>query len=270
VRLVHISDLHIPASPGGRVHGADTDAILRQAVRLVADLRPDLVIATGDLSADGSAASYDRLAERLAAVPAPVYACPGNHDDRARLRRAFRTPGKGDTPVHTAIAAGGHRFLLLDSSQPGKEDGFLPDEELHWLAGQLGECSEPTWVFLHHQPLPVYVRWLDGIGLRNGDALLEVLAVHPHVRGVGYGHVHLPRRWRYRQLLLASVPALAFQISPLSQDPEITLDPPGLRLLELNGGEVRDWLHYLDGRVVAEPRREATPIYIRPLRSPDD
>jgi hypothetical protein len=65
-------------------------------------------------------------------------------------------------------------------------------------------------------------------------------------------------------MLFASVPALAFQVSPLSQEPETTLDPPGLRLVELSDGAMRDWLYFLDGRVVREPSLDATPIYIPP------
>jgi 3',5'-cyclic AMP phosphodiesterase CpdA len=263
LRFVQISDLHVTGRPGERVHGADTEAIVRRAVPLLDRLRPDFVVATGDLSADGSQASYERLRELLQPLRAPLHVCPGNHDDRERLRRAFALDG-ADGPLHEAFDVAGHRFVLLDSAQPGKEDGWLSPEELAWLEGELAASpTTPTWLFVHHHPLPVYVRWLDRLGLQNGGALLRVLARHPQVRAVGYGHVHLPRRWRYRGVLFVSVPALAFQVSPLSQEPEITLDPPGFRLVEVADGEIRDWLHFLDGHVVREPSPGATPLYIR-------
>ncbi len=262
LRFAHLSDLHIPGRAGEQVHGADTEAIFREAVRRVNELRPDFVVATGDLSADGSEASYQRLRDLLRPLRAPLHACPGNHDDRSRWRRAFGIPA-GDAPLHEAFEAAGYRFLLLDSTQPGKEEGWLGAEELAWLAGELEAYpTAPTWLFLHHQPLPVYVRWLDGIGLKNGDALLAVLRCHPQVEAVGYGHVHLPRRWRYAGVLYVSVPALAFQVSPLSQEPEIRLDPAGFRRVELGNGGIREWLHYLDGRVVPQPLPDATPVYV--------
>jgi Icc protein len=261
--FVHISDLHILGTPGERAHGADTEAILRQAVPRINALRPDFVVATGDLSGDGSPASYRRLGELLRPLAAPLYACPGNHDARDLLRQL--QPGLPATGrLHQAFEAGGHRFLLLDSAEPGKEAGRLGDEELAWLEAELrGQPQAPTWLFLHHQPMPVHVRWIDRIGLLDGDALLDLLTRHPQVRGVGYGHVHLPRRWRYGAALFVSVPALAFQVSPLSQEPEVTLDPPGFRLVAIGNGEVRDWLHYLDGHVVPGPRLSATPVYVR-------
>ncbi len=261
LRFVHLSDLHIPGRAGERVHGADTEAILREAVRLVNRLRPDFVIATGDLSADGSATSYERLLSLLRPLEAPLHACPGNHDDRSRWRQAFGLAGEG--ALHDAFEAAGQRFLLLDSTQPGKEEGWLAADELAWLETELESFpSAPTWLFLHHQPLPIYVRWLDAIGLRNAAELLAALRRHPQVGAVGYGHVHLPRRWRYEGTLYASVPALAFQVSPLNQEPEITLDPPAIRRVEAGNGDFREWLHYLDGQVVPQPRLDATPIYV--------
>jgi Icc protein len=263
LRFVHISDLHVLGTAGERAHGADTEGILREAVPRINALHPDFVVATGDLSGDGSPASYGRLAALLRPLAAPLYACPGNHDDRELLRRLQpELPRSGR--LRQAFEAGGHRFLLLDSLEPGKEAGRLGEEQRAWLAAELERQADmPTWVFLHHQPMPVHVRWIDRIGLLDGDALLGLLAGHPQVRGVGYGHVHLPRRWRYGAALFASVPALAFQVSPLSQEPEVTLDPPGFRLVEIGSGEMRDRLHYLDGHVVPEPRLGATPVYVR-------
>ncbi len=262
LRFVHVSDLHVLGPPGARAHGADTQAILRAAVPRINALHPDFVVATGDLSGDGTAASYARLRELLQPLGAPLHVCPGNHDDPEGLRAL--APALPPAPRHQAFEAGGHRFLLLDSTQPGEEAGRLGEAGLAWLAGALGRSANlPTWLFLHHQPMPVYVRWIDRIGLLDGAPLLDLLARHPQVRGVGYGHVHLPRRWRYGPSLFLSAPALAFQVSPLSQEPEITLDPPGFRLVEVGDGTIRDWRHYLDGRVVPEPVLPATPVYVR-------
>lgn len=264
LRFVHVSDLHILGTPEARIHGTDTGRILQQAIARINRLHPDFVVATGDLSADGSPASYGRLRELLASLQAPLHVCPGNHDHRAALRAAFGLAGSREERVHEAFDAGGHRFLLLDSLVPGKEEGRLTEAELAWADEALrGAPAAPTWLFLHHQPLPVHIRWLDTLGLADADALLDLLARHPQVRGVGYGHVHLPRRWRYRGVLFASVPALAFQFSSLSQEPEVTHDAPGLRLVEVADGESRDWLYFLDGRVAAEPRMDATAVYVR-------
>ncbi len=263
--FLHISDLHILAEEGRLQHGADTGAILRQAIPRMNGLEPDFIIASGDLISDESEGSYRRLQELLAPLRPPVHFMLGNHDDRAAFRRVFRPeePASAD-PLCQAFERGGLRFLLLDSVLPGKVEGRLADEQLHWLARELSAHPDrPTWVFLHHQPLPIYIRWLDVLGLQNPDDFLAVLARHPHVEAVCYGHVHQARRFRYRGVLFLGVPALAFQFSSLHQDPTITLEPPGFRRVEIRGRERRSWLHFLDGRVVPEPSPPAIPVYVR-------
>jgi Icc protein len=156
------------------------------------------------------------------------------------------------------------RFLLLDSTLPGKEEGRLSPEQLDWLEAELAEHpARPTWIFLHHQPLPIYVRWLDRIGLQNPDPFLAILARHPQVQGVAYGHVHQARCWRHGKILFVGTPALAFQFSAINQEMEIAQESPGFRLVEVVGRDTRQWLHYLDGRVVPEPQLKALPVYVR-------
>jgi Icc protein len=263
--FLHISDLHILGGEDREQHGVDTAAIVRQAVPMMNALRPDFIIAGGDLVSDESEESYRRLQALLSPVEAPIHFLMGNHDNREAFRRVFRPERPASTePVTEVFERGGVRFLLLDSILPGKEEGRLGGEQLHWLEAELAAHPDrPTWVFLHHQPLPIYIRWLDALGLQDQEEFLAVLARHPQVEAVCYGHVHQVRRFRYRGALFLGVPALAFQFSPTSQALEITQEPPGFRRIEIRGGERRHWLHFLDGRVVSEPPLAAIPIYVR-------
>lgn len=265
LRFVHVSDLHILADPDGRQHGVDTAAILRQAIPAINVLHPDFVVASGDLVSDESEESYRRLQALLEPLAAPIRPLMGNHDSRTAYRRVFQPAAAAtDEPVCEAFEHAGVRFLLADSTLPGKEEGELSPSQLAWLEAELAaHPGRPTWIFLHHQPLPIYIRWLDRLGLQNPEPFLAIVARHPQVRAVAYGHVHQPRSWRYGTAHFTSVPALAFQFSPISQEVEITQDTPGFRLVEIAGGRARHWLHYLDGRVVAEPDLQATPIYVR-------
>ncbi|RPI00555.1 MAG: phosphodiesterase [Zetaproteobacteria bacterium] len=265
LRLIHISDLHILADPDRRQYGVDTAAVLREAVDAINRERPDLVIASGDLAGDESEDAYRRLQALLAPLESPIRFLPGNHDSRTAFRRVFR-PGAPATadPLCEAFEHAGERFVLLDSTEPGKEEGVLPPDRLAWLERELtAHPRQPTWIFLHHQPLPIYIRWLDRLGLADPEPLLALLGRHPQVRAVGYGHVHQARSWRYGKAHFFSAPALAFQFSSINQEPEVTREAPGFRLVELAAGEARHRLHYLDGRVVPEPCLNATPIYVR-------
>ena len=90
--LVQITDLHI-REPGRLAYGRiDTAPYLRRTVDSVLALRqkPDAVVITGDLSDFGREAEYAHLAGLLAPLgDLPVYLLPGNHDERAQLRRSF-------------------------------------------------------------------------------------------------------------------------------------------------------------------------------------
>jgi predicted MPP superfamily phosphohydrolase len=71
MRLVHLSDFHI-GSPGAPYQ------TLCQAVAAAIELRPDMILLTGDFSDDGRPRALDILAP-LARV-APTFAILGNHD----------------------------------------------------------------------------------------------------------------------------------------------------------------------------------------------
>jgi len=265
LRFIHISDLHILGEAGMRQYGVDTAEILTRAVPMIQALTPDFVVASGDLVGDESEAAYRRLQRLLEPLRVPVHFLMGNHDDRPAFRRVFRPQEAASAqPVTESFEHEGHRFVLLDSSQPGTVEGALGAEQLAWLEAQLsGRPDLPTWIFLHHQPLPIYIRWLDALGLTNGEAFLAQLARHRQVGVIAFGHVHQARRWRYRGTLFLAVPALAFQFSSVRQDLEVTQESPGFRLVEIADGVRRCSLHFLDGQVEPEPSDLAIPVYVR-------
>ena len=63
VLLVQLSDSHLFAEAGGKLLGMDTCDSLRQVIEQMQQEQPDidLILATGDLSQDGSQASYERF-----------------------------------------------------------------------------------------------------------------------------------------------------------------------------------------------------------------
>jgi 3',5'-cyclic-AMP phosphodiesterase len=113
--------------------------------------------------------------ELLAALPMPVVAIPGNHDDPEAVN------GAGELTV------AGYRLVLCDTHVDGRPDGRLDAERLH---ARLDEM--PTIVAMHHPPLLTGIDALDAIGLPAEDraALAEVLKRARQVRRVVAGHVH--------------------------------------------------------------------------------
>jgi 3',5'-cyclic AMP phosphodiesterase CpdA len=164
-------------------------------VEAVAELvpRPDAVLISGDLAEHGAAEEYDLVQELVGRLGAPLHVLPGNHDDRAALRRSLGLPGTDAEPVQYAVELGPLRFVVLDSTRPGEDRGELDADRLAWLEATLAAASDvPTLLALHHPPVVIGIPAFDEIGLPSADryALGEIVASHPQVRRIVSGHVH--------------------------------------------------------------------------------
>ena len=88
LRVIQVSDCHVPQNPRTPYRGLNADRNLISLLPAMRHWQPDLVLLTGDVSEDGSPASYGRVSAHLSTVGAPALALPGNHDDAAVMRRA--------------------------------------------------------------------------------------------------------------------------------------------------------------------------------------
>ncbi len=195
--IAQISDTHL--LPRGEIAFdlVDTAATLAAAVQAVNAAKPDIVFHTGDLAHHGLPAAYALAREILSGLKAPLYAIPGNHDDRANMRAAFQDaawmPAKTEPGafIHYTIDAGPLTIIALDSTIPGEVGGELCDERLDWLAAALVRAgSRPTLLALHHPPLTSGLEGFSKTGLGNSDRLALLLAEHPQIVRVLAGHIH--------------------------------------------------------------------------------
>ena len=172
----------------------DPVAGLVAAVHAVRSVRPDAVLVTGDLVDNATDAEYERVRELLEPLRVPTYVLPGNHDDRAAIRRHFELPGAGADPVQYSADFGAElRLVVLDSLAPGEDSGSLDRERLGWLDSELASAPDaPTLIAMHHPPVLTGLAPWDAIGLPDADrhALGEVIGAHPQVRRIVAGHVH--------------------------------------------------------------------------------
>ena len=216
MKFVVLSDLHL-AAPGQPVNGLDTGARTAEAVSVIGRDHADaaFVLLAGDIADRGEVAAYHQLRDLLAPLPMPVHMTLGNHDDRRAFLSVFGA--ERDDPegrVSEVIDAGGHRIILLDTTEPGLVGGRLCPGRLDWLAARLDEARElPVILVQHHHANPLSLP-VDSIILENAADYLAVLQRHPEVRQVIAGHVHLPSASVWRGIPMTTLAGSHYSVSP--------------------------------------------------------
>ena len=201
------------------------------------------MLVSGDLSENAEDAEYEQVRELLASLEVPLFVLPGNHDDRAALRRHFDVPGVGGEPVRYAADLGGLRLVVMDTTRPGEDPGVLDEEQLSWLDAELAaEPEAPTVIAMHHPPLVTGIPALDETGLPTEDrrALAAVVARHAQVRRIVAGHVHraITGELAGRAVLAAPSTYMQARLDLSSAELQIVPEPAGFVLHVLRDGEL--------------------------------
>lgn len=191
----------------------------------------DSLVLSGDLSEDGSTASYRRLKEILSPIDCPMDCMPGNHDDPKTLTEELVG---GDIGQRRAFQIPGWQIVLLNSHVTNQTAGRLSSDELAFLDTTLGDArSLAGLVFLHHPPVSIGSPWMDAMGLLEPEAFRQTVAGHPQIRIVAFGHIHQAfdvSRYGVRWL---GVPSTCVQFTPQAHEHLRDPLPPGFRWFEL-------------------------------------
>ncbi len=178
--VLQLSDTHLRADPCEPVYDRDPDARLAEVIEawLGTAERADLLLLSGDLADDGSAAALQRIAAAVARIDCPILAIPGNHDSPDAVAATWG--GSRVAPV------GGWQILGLDTTVGGQVHGAV---DVGAAAEALDALDDrPTLVALHHPPVS---RSTGPMFRLDGAAdLLEALRSRPKVRAVVAGHLH--------------------------------------------------------------------------------
>jgi 3',5'-cyclic-AMP phosphodiesterase len=236
--IAQITDTHIKPDGDLAYRRVDTASALARAIdhMLHLETRPDVVLATGDLVDAGMEMEYARLRQLLAPLPMPVYLIPGNHDDRAAMRRVFADhaylPREGF--MQYVVDEGPVRLIALDTLLPGSGGGLMDAERIAWLDARLAVApTRPTVIFMHHPPFKTGIAYMDTIGLEGADALAAVVRRYPNVERVVCGHLHRSIQSRWAGTVASTAPSTAHQLYlDVRQEATLgwTLEPPGYAL----------------------------------------
>ena len=230
--LLQFTYTHLLGTPGAAVRGVATDTTLVRCLKHARRLHPSprALLLTGDLVQDDPT-GYARVREHFAGSGVPVHVLPGNHDLPADLRAALAGPPF----VHDlANRYGSWLVVMLDSTVSGANHGHLLVDELERLDQTLVQnAGANALVCLHHHPVPHGSPWLDALMLDNAPELFEVLARHPQVRGLLWGHVHQALDGVRGHVRLMGTPSTCMQFEPDADEFNVDSRPPAYRWLQL-------------------------------------
>lgn len=231
ITVLHLTDCHLLAEPGARLHGHDVAADFRRVLDAALADHPqtEAIVLGGDLVDDESVAGYRWLDAGIAAAGRSTLAIAGNHDDPRAMARHLTS-----AVVHDTLTLGAWRLIGLCSHRPALDSGRLGPAALDALAADLAAHVAPTLICIHHPPFDVGSAWIDGIGLVDREALRAVLGRHRHVRGILCGHVHQAVTTDLDGVPAWSTPATMRQFRPGSEEfAEDHQRGPGYRCLRL-------------------------------------
>jgi 3',5'-cyclic AMP phosphodiesterase CpdA len=184
---LHLSDLH---------YGAGNDAAIeRGAPVMIERFKPELVIASGDLSHRGREDQLTRASSFLRSLGPPVLAIPGNHDIPytfpARFTRAFREfERQWDTTEPTYSSPSVH-VVGLNSVRPWRhQSGGIRTHQLIRAEERLREAPPGAYqiVVLHHHLLGAPWRSRKKPVARRNHVLASLVAAGADL--ILAGHIH--------------------------------------------------------------------------------
>lgn len=233
IRLVQITDTHIHDQPGIDFKGTQPDLYLRRIVQHIKHTLGaiDALILTGDIVHDSGEAACRLVAECLRPLDCPVYVTLGNHDD-SRIIKEHLLDDKFIMPG--VIELERWQLLFTDSHIEQQTHGCIGDDDLLRLQERLEQNHKPALLFTHHPPMKTGSRWMDEIGIHNGEAFIEHMLSHENLKGVLFGHIHQHWDSRARHLRLLGTPSTCVQFKPYSEDFGIDERDPGYRIIRLD------------------------------------
>jgi hypothetical protein len=251
------SDIHVAADPAKLGRGINMTDHFKVAAREVLALpkRPAGVFINGDCAFNsGEKADYAQVAELLEPIrqdDMPVHLLLGNHDHRERFWDALQEEKAAQRPLAdkqvALLKTKRANWFMLDSLETTLQTpGKLGQEQLDWLASALdANPALPAIVMVHHNP---GTRESVG-GLKDTQALYEIIRPRKHVKAYFFGHTHF---WRVDKdesgIHLINLPPVAyvFKEGQPSGWVHATLKDHGMRL-ELR---CQDQTHKEHGQVV--------------------
>jgi 3',5'-cyclic AMP phosphodiesterase CpdA len=170
---------------------------LRTAITEINNMRPDIVLVTGDLTENGLISEFKLAQKELKRLKADkIVYLSGNHDYRSTGYLLFKEyfPFKQVTETDEAV------IVVVSSARPDRDDGEIGNRQNLWLERTLEKYKNKTRIVaIHHHIIPVPDTGADQITVVDaGDALRSLTKSKANL--VLCGHRHRPWKWKMEDM----------------------------------------------------------------------
>jgi 3',5'-cyclic AMP phosphodiesterase CpdA len=270
--LAQITDIHIGFDSGNpnefnRQRLDQVLARLREGPN-----RPDVLLATGDLTDRGDEESYARLHDALSASQVPVLPCMGNHD----VRDAFCASFPGFTDGNGFVQYDRHfddlRIVVIDTLEEGRHGGAFCEVRADWLRARLSEQRDvPTYIIMHHPPFDSGIDWMTTDPREPWvERFMGAIDGAHQVQGLICGHLHRSLTVQWHGLTVAvcssTAPQVSLDLRPIdAARPDdramIVAEDPAYALHHWNGQQLVSYFDRVDaGQVLARFDERMLPL----------
>ncbi|MCS6832956.1 MAG: phosphodiesterase [Flammeovirgaceae bacterium] len=245
--VIQLSDLHLLGNQEGNYRGVQSVKNLFAVVKYILShyagkdgvtILADLILLSGDISEDKSQNSYVLADQVLRPLDMPKLWLAGNHDSWQLMQRSSQ---KARIKTFRVFDKNGVLIILLNTTVPDEDKGYLSNEELQFLRETLEKNPQKTTlIFMHHHPIAVGVAWMDDLMLQNANDFFEIVGKFPQVKGVFYGHVHHAGEVEREGIIYYSSPATSVQFDVSSPSFAISSTLPSFSLIKVfENGELQ-------------------------------
>jgi len=235
ISLIQITDLHLTENKKTKVKLWDTHSSFQRTVNYIKSKEnPDFVLASGDISNDGTKKSYIAYQKGIKHFEKPVFTILGNHDNHKNFQAVFQTKLPS---IKKIILSETWLVIAIDSTSINRESGSITKQQIHSLRKLIeGNKDKSLVLCLHHQPIKMGF-WIDQIGLENSDQFIASITNQPNIKAVIWGHVHHESESRLESIKMLSTPSTCFQFYGNLKNPDT--NRPGYRKINLfNSGKL--------------------------------
>lgn len=192
--IVQISDIHVGEAEF-------VPSLLTRCVDEINELKPDIVIVTGDLTGMGYRREYETVKNYLTPIKCKnIIIQPGNHDSRNVGYMHFEDLiGQR----YSSFKKDSLEIVAADSSEPDLDNGQIGREYYKWIKNEfIGTGEQEYRIFaMHHHLIPIPQTGRERNIVNDAGDVLEVL-VDAGVDMVLCGHKHVPYIWRFEDMYI--------------------------------------------------------------------